>query len=199
VEWFRFFLSILVGSHIPFSFRSRNVFDPLRTKSDDETLADATPPLPCFYPHSEWAALRPGAIWGPIISPRSITPVTDLGLLGAAIYRAILNRPAIETQSPEQGAGCRCLPNLHDQLWFPHHQLLSLPSETNAFNSPLAFDVFASPKPATQPPLALSPLTGLGAAAHTPLHSPTAGAGELPTSGPPLPLLSSRILPAAFA
>jgi len=21
-----------------------------------ETLADATPPLPCFYPHSEWAA-----------------------------------------------------------------------------------------------------------------------------------------------
>jgi hypothetical protein len=24
------------------------------------------PPLPCFYPHSEWAASGPGAIWGPI-------------------------------------------------------------------------------------------------------------------------------------
>jgi len=26
-----------------------------------------TPPLlPCFYPHSEWAACGPGACWGPI-------------------------------------------------------------------------------------------------------------------------------------
>jgi hypothetical protein len=31
-----------------------------------ETLADATPPLPCFYPHSKWAAEGPGASWGSI-------------------------------------------------------------------------------------------------------------------------------------
>ena len=26
-------------------------------------------PLACFYPHSKWAASRPGASWGPISSP----------------------------------------------------------------------------------------------------------------------------------
>src|SRR4029077_15504650 len=50
--------------------------------------------------------------------PRSITTVTELGLLGAAIYRAIFNRPAIETQSPEQGGGCRRSPNFPDNPWF---------------------------------------------------------------------------------
>jgi hypothetical protein len=38
------------------SLRSQNILDLLRTKSSGKTLADATPPLPCFYPHSEWAA-----------------------------------------------------------------------------------------------------------------------------------------------
>src|SRR5258707_11577601 len=47
-----------------------------------ETLADATPPLPCFYPHSKWAASGPGASWGSIRIPRSITAVMNLGLLG---------------------------------------------------------------------------------------------------------------------
>jgi hypothetical protein len=91
----------------------------------------------------------PGAIWGPIISPRSITLVTDLGLLGAAIYRAVLNRPAIETQSPEQGGGRRCLLNLQDRLWFRaiNSCLLSALAETNALNSSLAFASFASPGP----------------------------------------------------
>ena len=45
--------------------------------------------------------------------------------------------------------------------------------------------------PATQPPP--SAPTGQGAAAHTPLHSPTTGAVRLPTSVPPLsPLASSH-------
>ena len=116
------------------------------------------------------------------------------GIVGAAIYRAILNRSAIETQSPEQGGGYRCLPNLQDRLWFPRHQVLSaplLPRETNSLNSSLAFDVFASPGLATQPPRALSSLTCRGVAVHTPLHSPRAGAVELPASGPPLPPLAS--------
>ena len=59
--------------------------------------------------------------------PRSITIVTNLGLLGAAIYRAVLNRPAIETQSPEQGGGCRRLPNFPENPWFWRHQLMSAP------------------------------------------------------------------------
>ena len=37
-------------------FRSQNILDLLRTKSSWKTLADDPPPLPCFYPHSEWAA-----------------------------------------------------------------------------------------------------------------------------------------------
>jgi hypothetical protein len=54
-------------------------FEPSRSW---KTLADATPPLPCFYPHSEWAASGPGASWGSILIPRSITAVMNLGLLG---------------------------------------------------------------------------------------------------------------------
>ena len=84
------------------------------------------PPLPCFYPHSNgpfWARCKLGFDR----KPRSITIVTNLGLLGAAIYRAVLNRPAIETQSPEQGGGCRRLPNFPDNPWFWRHQLMSAP------------------------------------------------------------------------
>src|SRR6266576_6743749 len=40
-------------SIIIFSFRSQNILDSNQVLL--ETLADATPPLPCFYPHSEWA------------------------------------------------------------------------------------------------------------------------------------------------
>ena len=96
MEWFSLFLELprgqpysasplLAFSTIIFSFRSQNILDPLRTKSYRETLADATPPLPCFYPHSEWAASGPGAMLGFDLKPRSITTVTNLGLLGAAI------------------------------------------------------------------------------------------------------------------
>ena len=43
---------------------------------------------------------------GSDLMPRSITAVTDLGLLGLQSTRRS-HRPAIETQSPEQGGGCR--------------------------------------------------------------------------------------------
>lgn len=75
--------------------------------------------------------------------PRSITTVMNLGLLGAAIYRAIFNRPAIETQSPEQGGGCRRSPNFPDNPWFWRHQLMSAPlvlPSTIAPTRPLGFD-----------------------------------------------------------
>jgi hypothetical protein len=49
-------LTVLEFCIIIVLFRSQNILDLLRTKSSWKTLADATPPLPCFYPHSEWAA-----------------------------------------------------------------------------------------------------------------------------------------------
>ena len=85
-----------------------------------ETLVDAT--------HRCRASIRTlnGPCWarcklGFDRKPRSATTVTNLGLLGAAIYRAIFNRPAIETQSPEQGGGCRRLPNFPDNPWLWRH------------------------------------------------------------------------------
>src|SRR5271155_1287187 len=45
--------------------------------------------------------------------------------------------------------------------------------------------------PARQPSLALASLTRCGAAAHTPLHSPRAGAVRPPACAPPLPPLAS--------
>ena len=75
-------LTVLKFCTIIVLFRSQNILDLLRTKSSWKTLADATPPLPCFYPHSEWAALGARCNLGSDHSPRSITLVTDLGLLG---------------------------------------------------------------------------------------------------------------------
>ena len=66
------------------------------------------PPLPCFYPHSEWAATRPGASWGPI-KPRSITIVTNLGCWVLPSNERSL-WTSHDTQSPEQVGGSRCLP-----------------------------------------------------------------------------------------
>ncbi len=62
--------------------RSQNILDSLRTKSSWKNLADATPPLPCFYPHSEWGRLRARCKLGFDLIPRSITAVMNLGLLG---------------------------------------------------------------------------------------------------------------------
>jgi hypothetical protein len=77
VPWwngFRFFSSWLVGIHIPrhgsgilHHHRFVSVAEHSGFASNQvlwENLADATPPLPCFYPHSEWAAQGPGASWG---------------------------------------------------------------------------------------------------------------------------------------
>ena len=67
---------------------------------------------------------------------------------------------------------------------------LALPSTTNRVESSSRFRrVFPFPWPARLP-LLLAP-TWHGAAAHTPLHSPIAGAVRRPASGPPLPPLSS--------
>src|SRR5260370_31118616 len=52
----------------------------------------------------------PGARW--VLKPRPITVVMDLGMLGAAIYRAISKGPAAFSHSPEQGGGCRFQSNL---------------------------------------------------------------------------------------
>ncbi len=49
-------LTVLEFCIIIVLLRSQNILDSLRTKSSWKTLADATPPLPCFYPHSKWAA-----------------------------------------------------------------------------------------------------------------------------------------------
>src|ERR1700730_14168464 len=89
VEWVLLFWSTFVGSQapLPVTFAiviffisgtehhgsaSNQVFEKRRLQ----------PPLPCFYPHSEWARLGP-------VQLRSITNVTNLGLLGAAICSAV--------------------------------------------------------------------------------------------------------------
>src|SRR6266478_5910203 len=110
------------------------------------------------------------------------------GIVGGCHLSRDLNRPALITQSPEQGGGCRCLPNLLDRLWFSLHQTLALPSTTNRVAIVLSLSA-SFPWPASLPPR--SAPTSHNAAARTLLHSPRAGAVELPVSGPPLPPLSS--------
>src|SRR5216683_1828349 len=75
-EWFSLFLELARGHphstsplwHSPsssFRFGHRTFwicFEP----SPPGNSGDATPPLPCFYPHSKWAASGPGARWGSI-------------------------------------------------------------------------------------------------------------------------------------
>jgi hypothetical protein len=76
-------IAIDVRHHHLFLFRSQNIIDPLRTKSS-ETLVDSN--------HRCRASIRTlnGPFWarcklGFDHKPRSITIVTNLGLLGAAI------------------------------------------------------------------------------------------------------------------
>src|SRR6266576_4532509 len=57
----------------------------------------------------------------------------NLGLLGCHLSRD-LHRPALITQSPEQGGGCRCLPKLLDRLWFSLPQLRFCPPKPIAWN-----------------------------------------------------------------
>src|SRR6266436_2732026 len=46
------------------------------------------------------------------------------GLLGCCHLANDLERPTDNAQSPEQGGGCRCLPNFKD-IWSPPDQLMS--------------------------------------------------------------------------
>src|ERR1700676_3525530 len=59
--------------------------------------------------------------------PRSITIVTNLGLLGCCYLTSGLLEPSAYAQSPEQGGGCRRLPNFLDRCWFSRHQGMSAP------------------------------------------------------------------------
>src|ERR1035441_10046943 len=120
----------------------------------------------------------------------SSTPVLPSKTNRVAIVRSDLHRPALKTQSPEQGGGCRCLPNLLDRLWFSLHLLRSCPPKQIAWRLSSRFrPLFPSPWPAKLPPRSVP--TSRCAAARTPLHSPTVGGATPPASGPPLPPLSS--------
>ncbi len=59
--------------------------------------------------------------------PRFITTVTNLGFVGCCYLFRGLYRPRTRTQSPEQGGGCRRLPNFPDSSRFLRHQLISAP------------------------------------------------------------------------
>src|SRR5207237_8294383 len=79
-----------------------------------EPLVDAT--------HRCRASIRTlnGPLLGPVhfgvrSKPRSVTVVMNLGLLGLP-SKSRSHGPAFKTQSPEQGDGCRYLPNLLDSL-----------------------------------------------------------------------------------
>ena len=117
-----------------------------------ETLVDAT--------HRCRASIRTlnGPLLGPVqvgvrSKPRSIPRGMNLGLLGLPSM-ARSYRPALKTQSPEQGGGCRCLPNLLDRLWFSLHQLRSCPPKPIAWNrAPPFWRVFPSLGRLTLPPL----------------------------------------------
>lgn len=97
-----------------------------------QQVAAQRPPSSCFicpvavsFPRLYWlhprclASIRTlnGPLWarctlGSDLKARSITVVMDLGMLGAAICRAISKGPAGFSQSPEQGGGCHFQSNL---------------------------------------------------------------------------------------
>ena len=58
--------------------------------------------------------------------PRFITSVTNLGFVGCCyLFRGLMDLTRDVTQSPEQGGGCRRLPNFPDNFRFLRHQLIS--------------------------------------------------------------------------
>jgi hypothetical protein len=90
------------------------------------SLAGATHCLPCFYPHSNgprWARCKLGSD----LKPRSITIVTDLGCWVLPSLRRSFERSSDNTQSPEQGGGCRACQKLPDICWPASGQLMSAP------------------------------------------------------------------------
>ncbi len=107
-------------------FRSGHRHHGSASPSPTDTLADAT--------HRCRASIRTlnGPLLGPVqVGVRSKTQVhhscDEPGIVGCCHLSRDLNRPALITQSPEQGGGCRCLPNLPDSSWFSRYQLMSAP------------------------------------------------------------------------
>ena len=93
------------------SINDHQTYRSIRSYRFPEVLLAPPTPLPCFYPHSPWAALGPVQV-GVRSQAQVHHTVTDLGCWGAAIYPAISGGSARDTQSPEQGGGCLCLPKL---------------------------------------------------------------------------------------
>ena len=87
------------------------------------SLAGATHSFAVILSALSWAALGPVQV-GVRSQAQIHHTVTDLGCWGAAIYSAISGGSARNTQSPEQGGGCLCLPKLLDVCWPPRHQLM---------------------------------------------------------------------------
>src|SRR6266481_5841410 len=101
------------------------------------------------------------------------------GLLGCCHLANDLERPTDNAQSPEQGGGCRCLPNFKD-IWSPPDQLMSglfLPGGSWLY-------CFGLPAPGS---LSAEP----GVTAHIPRRSPTDGAVIPPAFAPLPPRLAS--------
>ena len=74
----RWFIVCSLSYHVFLQIPVTNLYvDPLDPLS--RSLAGATHCLPCFYPHSEWAAFAARCKLGFDLKPRSITTVTDLG------------------------------------------------------------------------------------------------------------------------
>src|ERR1700733_9325742 len=120
------------------------------------------------------------------------------GIVGCCHLSHDLNRPALRTQSPEQGGGCRCLPNLPDSSWFSRYQLMSAPGchllQESLRLVPLRCDGMLwllLDLPVRQPPLGSSLRRCPRVGVHTRLHSPRAGGATPPASAPPQPPLSS--------
>ena len=95
-----------------------------------------------------WARCKLGSD----LKPRSITTVTDLGLLGAAIYRAIFMDQQSKRSHPNKAVDVVACQTFQITLGFRRHQLMSaplvLPPIAIAPTRPLGFDVFpASPWP----------------------------------------------------
>src|SRR5207302_7366314 len=98
--------------------------------------------------------------------------------------------PAHPTQSPEQGSGCRCLPNFLQIASFPRAQLMPcLPQ--SSLGIIVSLGAFRG---ARQQPVEQSFLILCSRAAHKPRHSPISDAARPPASALPLPpLFSSRL------
>src|SRR6266478_9574728 len=106
------------------------------------------------------------------------------GIVGAAIYRAIfIDQHSLRSHPNKAVDVVVCQTSWIDSA---SRFINSGP----ALRVAIVLSLSASfPWPATQPPR--SAPTSHCAAAHTPLHSPTAGGATPPASGPPLPPLSS--------